>query len=377
MSLLKNACPHLERLPVYQPGKPIEQVAREHGIPLDSICKLASNENLLGASPHALEAAEEALAQVHYYPDGGCTELRDALARRYRIKPEQFVFGNGSNDLIELLAHAFITPGSEAVMGEYSFPVYQIVTMLMGGTPVRVPMPDFRHDLDAMVAAITDKTRIIFLPSTNNPTGTSNSAEDVERFIGRLPDHVILLFDEAYAEYTHGCPDLRSQIAEGRPVFCTRTFSKLYGLAGLRIGYGYGSVELVELLNRLRQPFNVNSVAQAAAIAALDDVRFIKRTRETNAMGLMQLYSGFEKLGLKFVASDANFVLVEVPRAEEAFVFLQKRGLIVRPLPAMGNFLRVTVGIELQNHALLRGLNAWLDVCEGKHGGRSGVPGAV
>ncbi len=361
MKFSDKAQPQISKLPVYQPGKPIHYVAREHALPIDAIFKLASNENPLGPSPRAVEAMQNALADSHYYPDGACTELRNALATKLGIPANHFIFGNGSNDLIELLAHVFIGKNTEAVMGLYSFPVYKIVTELMGGTAVITPMPDMKHDLNAMLSAITERTRIVFLPSTNNPTGTSNSVEEIEDFLKKLPDHVVVLFDEAYAEYTLGGIDMIPHIHKGKAIFCTRTFSKFYGLAGLRIGYGYASAELIDLLNRARQPFNVNSLAQIAALAALDDVKFLKQTREINTMGLTQLYSGFESLHLKFTPSDGNFVLVNVPRAQEAFEFLQKRGIIVRPVPSMGDYLRISVSIEVQNHALLKALEAWLD----------------
>lgn len=359
MNLADLAQPHVRQLPIYQPGKPIELVAREYGLPLDSICKLASNENPLGPSPHAIADAREALEEVNFYPDGSCHDLRAALTEVFSLKPDQFMFGNGSNDLIELLAHVFINDGVEAVMGAYAFPVYRIVTELMGGKAVPVPMPDMRHDLDAMLRAITERTRVVFLPSTDNPTGTSNTPEEISAFMQRLPEHVVLLFDEAYAEFKIQGMDMRPYIEQGRHVFCTRTFSKLFGLAGLRIGYGYGSSQMIELLNHARQPFSVNRVAQAAAIAALSDVKFIKRTRAVNAMGLLQLYKGFEALGLSYTPSDGNFVLVAVPGAIEAFAFLQARGVIVRPMPPIGDYMRVSVGLEHQNRALLQGLEAW------------------
>lgn len=348
-------------LPVYQPGKPIEAVAREHNLSLDSICKLASNENPLGPSPHAVAAMTDALHSCHYYPDGNCTRLRSALAARFELEPQQFIFGNGSNDLIELLAHVFIGKGVEAVMGQHSFPVYRIVTELMGGNAVMVPMPDFKHDLNALLAAINEHTRVVFLPAINNPTGTSNSADEIHEFMEKLPSHVVLLFDEAYSDYIHGGADMVSFVKAGKPVLCTRTFSKFYGLAGLRIGYGYATQEMVDLLNRARQPFNVNHLAQVAALASLDDLRYLKQTREINRMGLMQLYSGFEALGLSFTPSDGNFVLVQVPEAQKAFDFLQKRGVIVRPILSMGDYLRVSVGLEIHNHALLKGIEVWLD----------------
>lgn len=352
--------PQLATLPVYQPGKPIEAVAREHSLDPAAICKLASNENPLGPSPLAIDAVREALGGLHRYPDGECTELRATLAQRLNLGENQFLFGNGSNELLVLTAQAFLAEGLEAIMGQWAFPVYRIATLMCGATPVCVPMPNMRHDLNALRAAITKRTRIVFLPSTDNPTGTSNTPEEVEHFVKSLPEHVVLVFDEAYAEFVENSPDLRPFIAEGRPILCTRTFSKIYGLAGLRIGYGYAPAALIEGLNRLRAPFNVNTLAQVAAHAALEDHFFIDETRRLNAKGRQQLYAGLDALGLSYTPSDGNFILTAVPQATDAFVFLQKRGIIVRPLPAMGDYLRLSVGTAEQNTAVLEGLAAWL-----------------
>ncbi|MCL4164070.1 UNVERIFIED_CONTAM: hypothetical protein GTU68_001986, partial [Idotea baltica] len=244
--------PDLLAQPIYQPGKPIEDVARDLGLDPASILKLASNENPLGASPKAIQAGKDALDSVQLYPDGGCFRLKQSLSDAFGLGPEQFIVGNGSNEVLELLGHALIDKGDEVVMGEGAFIVYKLVTLLFGGVPVEVPMQDYRHDLDAMAAAVTDKTKMVFLASPNNPSGTHNEAADIVAFAEALPDHVVFVLDEAYAEYLDDAADLRPLIERGKPVFCTRTFSKIHGLAGLRIGYGYGAAELVSLLNRAR-----------------------------------------------------------------------------------------------------------------------------
>ena len=286
--------PELLTQPTYQPGKPIEDVARELGLDPAGILKLASNENPLGASPKAIAAGKAALDSVELYPDGGCYELKRSLSRHFDLDPEQFIVGNGSNEVLEIIGHAFIDKGSEVVMGKGAFIVYKLVTLLFGGVPVEVPMVNFKHDLDAMAAAVTERTKVVFLPSPDNPRGTANTVEEIRAFAVALPAHVLFVLDEAYAEYLEEAPDLRELMEQGRKVFCTRTFSKIYGLAGLRIGYGYGSAELIGLLNRAREPFNVNAIAQAAAVAALADRDFVQRCRSFNEVGRVQLEAGFK-----------------------------------------------------------------------------------
>jgi histidinol-phosphate aminotransferase len=344
--------------PVYEPGKPIEDVARELGLDPAGIIKLASNENPLGASPLAVAAAVKALSQAELYPDGGCISLRKKLADRVGLEINQFVIGNGSNELLELLGHVFLRPGDEVVMGTPAFIVYKLVALLFGARAVEVPLVNHRHDLGAMAAAITPRTKLVFLPSPNNPTGTANTQEEITAFVRTLPEHVVFVFDEAYAEFLDIPPDIRPLIAEGRKVIGLRTFSKIYGLASLRVGYGYASAELCGLLNRVRQPFNVNAIGQAAALAALDDTAFVARTRAVNVAGLRQLEAGFDALGLAWVPSEANFLLVKVGDGARGFAELQKRGVIVRPMKPYGmpEWLRVTVGTAAQNVRLLEGL---------------------
>jgi len=360
MDAARFAQAHILGQPVYTPGKPISQVAREFGLDPAAIDKLASNENPLGPSPKAVAAAAAALSEVNLYPDGGCWDLTAKLSERLGIGRDQLVFSNGSNELLELVAHVFLGPDTEAVMGENTFIVYKLATLLMGAKPVEVPMPGFAHDLAAMRAAVTPKTRVVFLASPNNPTGTAHTEAELIRFVRSLPEDVLFVLDEAYAEYQDPAPDLRPLIAGGWPVLCARTFSKIYGLAGLRVGYGYTRPDIAALLQRVRAPFNVNSVAQAAAVAALDDEEFVRRSRESNRAGLAQLEAGFKKLGLGCVPSAANFILVAVPEAARAFGFLQARGTIVRPFGSMPGHLRISVGTADQNKRCLDNLAAFL-----------------
>lgn len=359
MTLSSLVNPSVLSQPVYEPGKPIEDVARELGLDPATIIKLASNENPLGPSPLAVAAATRALAQSELYPDGGCFALRQKLAARHGLAAEQIVVGNGSNEILELLGHVFLRPGDEVVMGTPAFIVYKLVTLLFGARPVEVPLVNHRHDLAALARAITPRTKLVFLPSPNNPTGTANTAEEITAFVRGLPEHVVFVFDEAYAEYLETPPDLRPLVAEGRKVIGLRTFSKIYGLASLRVGYGYASPELAGLLNRVRQPFNVNAIGQAAALAALDDAEFVARARAVNAAGLKQLEAGFAARGLEWVPSVGNFILVKVGDGARGFAELQKLGVIVRPMKPYGmpEWLRVTVGTEAQNTRFLGALD--------------------
>jgi histidinol-phosphate aminotransferase len=346
--------------PVYEPGKPIEDVARELGLDPAGIIKLASNENPFGPSPRAVEAAKRALENGQLYPDGGCFALREKLASHRGLASEQFIVGNGSNEIIELLGHALLGPGDEVVMGVPAFVVYKLVTLVFGAKAVEVPLVDHRHDLKAIAAAITPRTKLVYVCSPNNPTGTANTEEDLVNFARALPPHVVGVFDEAYAEYLEKEPDLRPLIREGRNIVCLRTFSKIYGLASLRVGYGFASAEIIALLNRMRQPFNVNAIGQAAAIAALDDGDFTARCARENRAGLAQLEAGFRRLGLECVPSVANFMLVRVGEGAAIFQALQQRGVIVRPMKPYGmpEWLRVTVGTAAQNERVLAELAA-------------------
>lgn len=344
--------------PVYEPGKPIEYVARELGLDPADIIKLASNENPFGPSPRAVAAARQALEHGELYPDGGCFDLRQKLAQVRGLSADQFIVGNGSNEIIELLGHAFLEPGDEVVMATPAFVVYKLVTLLFGAKAIEVPLRDWRHDLARMRDAITPRTKLVYVCSPNNPTGTANTESELLAFAREAPGHVIVVFDEAYAEFLDTQPDLRTLIAEGRKVICLRTFSKIYGLAALRIGYGYAGAELCGLLNRVRQPFNVNAIAQAAALAALDDGEFAEKTSRENRSGLAQLERGCRELGLETVPSVANFMLIRVGDGLRAFEALQRRGIIVRPVKSYGlpEWVRVTVGTSPQNERFLAGL---------------------
>jgi len=348
--------------PVYEPGRPIEDVARELGIDPAGIVKLASNENPFGASPRAIAAARTALERGQLYPDGACFSLRQKLAQVHGLGADQFVVGNGSNEIIELIGHAFIGPDDEVVMGRPEFVVYSLVTHLFGARAVEVPLVRFRNDLGALARAVTKGTKVVFVASPNNPTGTANTEAELLGFARSLPESVICVVDEAYTEFQESPPDLRPLIREGRNVICLRTFSKIYGLASLRIGYGYAGAEMAGLLNRVRQPFNVNAIAQAAALAALDDIEFTEKCARENRAGLRRLEEGFRGLGLEFVPSSANFVLVKVGDGASLFAALQGRGMIVRPLKSydLPEWVRVTVGTAEQNERLLRELAAIL-----------------
>ena len=341
--------------PVYEPGKPIEYVAREYGLEPDEIAKLASNENPFGPSPKAVAAAKSCLEQAQLYPDGGCTELRKAIAAERGVAEDAIVIGNGSNEIIELLGHVFLKPGDEVVMGSQAFIVYKLVTKLFGATPVEVAMKDFGHDLAAMRAAVTERTKLLFVASPNNPTGIANSEAELIELAESLPEHVIFCLDEAYAEYLERAPDLRALISSGRKVICMRTFSKIFGLGGLRVGYAYGDRELIALLQRVRQPFNVNAVAQTAATAALGDSEFTKMCLEENEAGRAVLCEGLTELGIETWGGQANFVLCKVGDGMKFFQQLQGRGIIVRPLApyGMAEFVRITIGRSDENARLL------------------------
>jgi histidinol-phosphate aminotransferase len=354
------AKPFVPSFPSYEPGRPIDDVARELGLDPSGIVKLASNENAFGPSPLAVEAAKRAIEQGQLYPDGGCFALRARLARAHGLAPGQFVIGNGSNEVIELLGHVFLGPGDEVVMGLPEFVVYKLVALLFGARPVEVPLVNFRNDLDALRRAVTPRTKLVIVASPNNPTGTANPEAELLAFVRSLPETAVCVVDEAYGDFEDRAHDIRPLIAEGRNVVGLRTFSKIHGLASLRIGYGYSNPELAALLDRVRQPFNVNAVAQAAAIAALDDTGFTRMCALENARGRRRLEGGFAALGLEFIPSQANFVLVRVGDGGRVFDALQRRGVIVRPVGSYGlpDWIRVTVGKPDQNERLLAELAA-------------------
>lgn len=350
---------HILRLRPYLPGKPIEEVQRELG--LTDIIKLASNENPLGPSPHAVAAMTQAAASVALYPEGSAPLLRQAVARHMQMPPETLIFGNGSDEVLHLLALSFLRPGDEVVQGDPSFAMYEIYTTQCDAKSVKVPLKNYTHDLDAMADAITPRTRMVMVANPNNPTGTLVTRPEIERFLSRVPASVLVVFDEAYDEYVSHPEkaDLRPLIREGRDVVILHTFSKVYGLAGLRVGYGMARPDIAEVLNRVRSPFNVNLLAQAAAIAALEDTEHLTRSVSLNAEGRDYLCQEFTRLSLDYVPSQANFVLVDVARdSREVFDALLHRGIIVRAGAGLGlpRHIRVTVGTSDQNARFIQAL---------------------
>lgn len=349
-------------LRVYEPGKPIEEVARELGFDdVSSIVKVASNENELGPSPLAMEAMKGAITEMHRYPDGGAFYLKQKLADRLDIIPENILFGAGSNELIVFLCHVFLTSGNQLVMGAEAFAVYFLAAALYEGSVIRVPMPEHTHDLDAMLAAITPETRIVAICNPNNPTGTMVSPDAIDRFVEQLPDDVIAIFDEAYFEVMPDemKPDVLKYIREGREnIIVLRTFSKAYGLAGLRVGYAVAHPSLITLLNKVRQPFNLNAMAQVAAMAALDDEDHLQKTRDMVFQGLAFFEKELSALGIESVPSGANFILIKTGKGREVFEALQKRKVIVRPMDPYGlpDFIRITIGTNEQNKAIIEAL---------------------
>jgi len=356
MSIWDRANPQLRDLVAYEPGKPIEDVAREIGLRPEDIIKLASNENPLGPSPKAVEAMKSALERAHFYPDGGGYYLREAIAEKFALKRENIILGNGSNEIIEFIGHAFLQPGAEIVTAEHAFVVYKLMATLFGAETVEVPDPDFTHDLEAMANAITPATREIFVANPNNPTGTLVRQEAIDRFVDRVPERVVIVFDEAYYEFLEEPLDTLKFIREGRPnVIVLRTFSKIQGLAGLRIGYGLGAEDLITVLQKTRQPFNANAIAQAGALAGLHDDEYQDKTRRLTIEGRHVLESAFAEMGLEYVPSQANFVLVKVGDGDAVFKALMQRGIIVRAMASykLPEWIRVSVGLPEQNTRFL------------------------
>jgi histidinol-phosphate aminotransferase len=360
MSIVDRVPEYIRSLVPYEPGKPIEEVEREYGI--EGSIKLASNENPLGPSPKAVKAIAERLGEIHLYPDGDSFYLKRALAAKLGVSQDRLIFGNGSNELIELAVRTFMRPGDEAIIAQQAFVIYKLVVQAAGGASKIVPLKDFTHDLEAMAEAMTAKTRIVFLANPNNPTGTIYRKPEFERFLERISPEILLILDEAYFEYVSdaGYPNSIAYQDRGRTILTLRTFSKLYGLAGLRIGYAVGPKEIVGLMQRVRQPFNVNAAAQWAAVAALDDAEHIKRTLEVNREGMEYLAREIDKLGFKRVASHANFILLRVGDGRAVFEKLLRRGVIVRPMGAydLPDYIRVTVGTMRENHRFIEELKA-------------------
>ena len=357
MTLERVVKPHIRELAPYQPGKPPEELERELGV--EGAIKLASNESPIGPSPRAVAAVRDAVAGVHRYPDGACFALRKRLAERLGVGGAQLVFGCGADEILELVAKAFLGAGDEAVFAWPSFAMYPIVVKGMGATPVAVPLDaSLGHDLDAMRAAITAQTRVVFVCNPNNPTGTSVGAEAFDAFVRGLPEELVLVVDEAYFEYVRrpDFPDALAWVARRPGTLVMRTFSKIYGLAGLRVGYGVADPELADYLNRARHPFNVNRLAEAAALAALDDDAHAERSRRVNAEGAEYLSRELAALGVEVWPTDANFLLIRA--GEGVFDRLQRQGVIVRPLAGFGmpDCLRVSIGLPEENERLVKTL---------------------
>jgi histidinol-phosphate aminotransferase len=371
MDLCEQSPSYIRAIAPYQPGKPISELAREMGLDEKKIIKLASNENPLGVSPKAKAAIKKEIAQLGRYPDGNAFDLKSALSRRYGVPQECIVVGNGSNELLELAAAAFLAPGRAAVYSQHAFAVYPLATEGRGAKGIVVPAKNYGHDLQAMLAAITPDTRIVFVANPNNPTGTFIPGGELEDFLARAPRDVAVVVDEAYTEYLP--PKCRyNSVAwlEKFPNFVlTRTFSKVYGLAGLRVGFGLMQPGVADLLNRVRQPFNVNSLALAAALAALGDVKFVAKSYRMNRAGMTRLERGLRLLGLEYIPSCANFLSFCVPQrngkpqAGAVYEKLLRQGVIVRPVAAYGmpDHLRVTIGTPKENEKFLKALRTALD----------------
>ena len=355
---------YIRAIAPYQPGKPISELAREFNLDPDSIIKLASNENPLGVSPLAMQAMQLAIADLARYPDGNGFELKQAIVRTFGVAMPQVVLGNGSNDVLDMAARAFLAPGVEAIYSQHAFAVYPIATQTIGAKGVAVPARNFGHDLDAMLKAVTAQTRMIFIANPNNPTGTLLRGEELLRFLRAVPASVIVVLDEAYNEYLE--PGLKTDsigwLAQFPNLVVTRTFSKAYGLAGLRVGYALGHEAVIDLMNRVRQPFNVNSISLAAAAAALDDREFVRRSYELNAAGMRQITQGLAKLGIAYIPSFGNFLSFQAGDAAKVFQQLLRRGVIVRPVAGYGmpGYLRVSTGLESENQRFLDALKASL-----------------
>ena len=361
-SAVERAPEYVRAIAPYVGGKPIEELARELDLDASTIIKLASNENPRGPSPQVLAALAAASAEITRYPDGNGFALKAALAARLRVRPEQIVLGNGSNDVLELATLAFLRPGDHAVYSQYAFIVYPLATQARGALGIEVPARNHAHDLDAMRAAITPRTRIVFIANPNNPTGTWLAADAVEAFIASVPRDVLVVLDEAYNEFLEPSDqaDSTAWVARHPNLVVSHTFSKAHGLAALRVGYAVMDAAVADLMNRVRQPFNVNSLAQVAARAALEDTQYVEESRRANREGMRQLEAGLQGLAVRFLPSRGNFVLIEVGDAQGVYQALLRQGVIVRPVANYGlpAWLRVTVGTPPENARFLAALAA-------------------
>ena len=358
MSLAEQALSYVRAISPYQPGKPITELAREMGIPVENILKLASNENPLGMSPKAQKAVEAAISGIERYPDQ--FDLIKAVAGHCGLAPNQVVLGNGSNDVLDLIARVFLAPGRSAVFAQHAFAVYPLATLSTGADLIATPARNYGHDLDAMRAAIRPDTRIVWIANPNNPTGNFLPYPEVRAFLKAVPKDVVVVLDEAYNEYISPTErvDTASWIEEFPNLVVCRTFSKIYGLAGLRIGYALASTEIADLMNRIRQPFNVNNLAIAAAVAALDDHQFVAESYELNRCGMEQIVAGLQRLGLEYIPSHGNFVAFRAGDGAAVNQKLLKQGVIVRPIAGYGlpEWLRVTIGAGPENARFLEAL---------------------
>lgn len=345
----------------YIPGKPIDEVKRELGI--EDVIKLASNENPLGPSDAAKSAMLEAMQDMHIYPDGSCYYLKEAIAKKYNIQTENIIVGNGSDELIKLIAETYVDADDEVIIGSPSFSEYIFATHLMGGKIISVPLTsDYRFDLAAMIDAITEKTKVIIICNPNNPTGTMVNKQEVNAFIAQVPDHILVVFDSAYAEYAEDDGQYESgstYVIKYPNVIELRTFSKIYALAGLRVGYGIAAADTIAMIGRTREPFNVNKMAQAAAVAALGDITHVEQSRKINHEGKKYLYDQFQQMGLKYIPTHANFIMVDVEKdSKEVFQALMAKGVIVRTgdIFGMPTYLRVTIGLAEENERFIAAL---------------------
>lgn len=343
----------------YSPGKPIEEVKREQG--LKFVVKMASNENPLGPSPLGLRAAQNALKKVNLYPDGGSYYLKNKIAPELGVKPENLCFANGSNELILLSIHAFASdPGDEIAYGFPSFLIYRLIAQSYGIKVIETGLKNFTIDLEELADSVTENTKIIFLCNPNNPVGTMNTADEVKKFLKRIPPHVLVVMDEAYCEYADKkiFPDTVSYLRDKKNLLILRTFSKMYGLAGLRIGYAIGDEQIISVLDKARQPFNVNSVAQAAALAAFDDKQHVERSLEANKNGIDFITDRLKQMNIEYVPTATNFLLIKTGNSKKIFDRFLKKGIIIRPMDAYGlrQYIRVTIGLPEHNEIFVEEL---------------------
>ncbi len=363
MSLEQYVNPNMMKCMPYQPGKPIEEVARELDMELDQIVKLASNECPLGPSPKAQKAIKAAVNEMHLYPDGGGYYLKNRLAEEFGMPPENFMLGNGSNEILVFIAQCFLKPGAASVMSSHAFVIYKILTKMHGADVIEFPMNGLTHDLAAMGKGFPENTRVIFVCNPNNPTGSMVGQRQIDTLMNHVPDDVLVVFDEAYAEIClKKMPDTLKYVEEGRNVIVLRTFSKAYGLAGLRVGYGIAKPEIINILEKPRQPFNVSRMAQIAATAALDDKAFLRKVRRTFKAGAELICDFCKGVDLEYEPPSANFILIKVGDGQKFFEDLQQLGVIVRPMGGYGlpKWIRVSIGTENENGRFIRAMGELL-----------------